>query len=533
MGTFLDLPEEYFTVGAKSTQLLPAGAFFRRVMALNMKKARVILLCVCLVSSVISTDSGARLAPRPQELGARIQRIEKGLIPNPGIVVKGQAPSTASILERMKQYRVPGVSIAVINSYEVEWEEGYGVVESGETVPVTPDTLFQAASISKPVAAAAALYYVERGILGLDEDVNSRLRSWKIPENAWTRKEKVTLRELLSHTAGLTVSGFPGYAEGKELPSLKQILDGVKPANTPPIKVDIEIGSRFRYAGGGYTVLQQLLIDVLGRPFPYIVRDAVLIKLDMSQSTYEQPLPKALSGLAATGHRPDGSVLPGKWHTYPEMAAAGLWTTPTDLALFAREIMLAEEGKSDRILSQVMVELMLTPVKESVGLGLFVRGTGQDFQFSHSGGNEGFRCHMMAYPERGQGAVIMTNSDLGGDLMSEILRSLSAEYGWPDFKPVEKEAVAVAASELEALAGIYQFTPVDRIKITVGNGCLFADPVFVPPDGKASCVFFPDSVLSFFSTETDVTLTFTKDAADKVVRLTWRRGENKRQARKI
>jgi hypothetical protein len=176
---------------------------------------------------------------------------------------------------------------------------------------------------------------------------------------------------------------------------------------------------------------------------------------------------------------------------------------------------------------------MLTPVKEGAGLGLFVKGGGQDFQFSHSGGNEGFRCYMMAYPKRGQGAVIMTNSDLGGDLMSEILRSLSAEYGWPDFKPVEKEAVEVAGSELEALAGTYKFTPEDRVKITVGNGCLFADPVFVPPDGKASCVFFPESARSFFSTETDVTLVFSEDSTGKVVGLTWRRGENQRKALRI
>jgi CubicO group peptidase (beta-lactamase class C family) len=433
----------------------------------------------------------------------------------------------------MKVYRVPGLSLAVINDYEVEWEEGYGVLEAGGTAPVTPDTLFQAASISKPVAAAAALYYVERGILGLDEDVNLRLRSWKVPASTRTRKGKVTLRGLLSHTAGLTVHGFPGYQAGKPLPSLEQILDGVKPANTRPVRVDIEIGSRFRYAGGGYAVLQQLLIDVLGRPFPHIVRDVVLIKLDMSQSTYEQPLPPALSSTAASGHRPDGSALPGKWHIYPEMAAAGLWTTPTDLALFAREIMLAKQGRSDRILSQVMVELMLTPVKEGVGLGLFVKGKGQDFQFSHSGGNEGFRCVMLAYPGLGKGAVVMTNSDLGGDLIPELLRSLSAEYGWPDYRPVEKEAVAVAASELEALAGTYQFTPADRIKITVGNGRFFAEPVFVPPDGKGRCVFFPESPLSFFSTETDVTLTFNKDAKGTVTGLTWRRGKNQRQARKV
>lgn len=433
----------------------------------------------------------------------------------------------------MKVYFIPGLSLAVINNYALEWEEGYGVRESGAASPVTPETLFQAASISKPVAAVTALYYVERGILGLDEDVNLRLRLWKIPENAWTRKGKVTLRGLLSHTAGLTVPRFPGYAEGKEVPTLRQILDGAKPANTPPVKVDIEIGSRHRYSGGGYAVLQQLLVDVLGRPFPNIVRDAVLIKLDMSQSTFEQPLSQSLAGRAASGHRPNGSVLPGKWHTYPEMAAAGLWTTATDLARFALEILLAKEGKSDRILSHVMVEMMLTPVKEGYGLGFIVKGSGQDLQFSHSGGNEGFRCRMIAYPKRGQGAVIMTNSDLGGDFIPEVLRSLSAEYGWPDFKPLEKEVAPVGAGELEALAGTYQFTAADRIKISPGNGRIFANPVFIPPDGKGQCVFFPESALSFFSTETDVTLTFTRSRQGKVTGLTWRRGENKRPAARI
>ena len=491
------------------------------------------LFRTCVLWLFIPLTAGDAGSFNPQDLAARIGRIEDGLIPNPGITIKGQPPKKASLLERMKAYRIPGLSLAVINNYALEWEEGYGVQEANGTSPVTPDTLFQAASISKPVAAATALYYVEKGLLGLDEDVNSRLRSWKIPDSPWMRKGKVTLRRLLSHTAGLTVQGFPGYAAGKELPSVKQVLDGVKPANTPPVKVDIEIGSRFRYSGGGYAVLQLLLSDVLGRPFPHIARDAVLIKLDMNQSTFEQPLPQALAGAAASGHRPNGTVLPGKWHSYPEMAAAGLWTTPTDLARFALEIMLAEQGKSDRLLSSAMVELMLTPVKENYGLGFIVKGSGPDLQFSHSGGNEGFRCYLVGYPRRGQGAVIMTNNDFGGDFLPELLRSLSAEYGWPDFKPVEKETVTVAPSELEALAGTYQFAPADRIKITPGNGCLFAEPVFVPPDGKAGCVFFPESPTSFFSTETDVTLAFIKDPLGKVTGLTWRRGETRRQAQKI
>lgn len=505
----------------------------RKVRALIMKKTHAMLVSCCILALIRPSPALDASPSTPQDLGARIKRVKDGLIRDPGFVIKGQAPNTVTIWERMKQYRVPGVSVAVINDYEVEWEEGYGVKEAGGSEAVTPDTLFQAASISKPVAATAALYYVEKGILGLDEDVNSRLRSWKVPANQWTRKGRVTLRGLLSHTAGLTVSVFPGYAEGKELPSLVAILNGKKPANTPPIRVDIEIGSRFRYSGGGYSVMQQLLTDVLGRPFPQILQGVVLLKLDMSRSTFEQPLSPAWVSAAASGHRPDGTVVPGKWHTYPEMAAAGLWTTAYDLALFAREIMLAKEGKSDRILSNVMVEMMLTPVKEGYGLGFSLKGSDLDFQFSHGGSNEGFICHLIAYPKRGQGAVIMTNSDLGGDLIPEILRSLSVEYDWPDFRPIEKEVHALSNQQLEAFAGTYRFTPAERISISPGNGCLFIEPVFTPPDGKGRAVFFAESETSFFSTETEVRITFAKDAQGQVTGLTLRQGKTERKASKI
>ncbi len=498
-----------------------------------MRKTRLLPVSLLVLSLVAPSAARDLASSRSQDLASRIKRVKEGLIRDPGYVVKGQPSNTAAIWDRMKEYRVPGVSIAVINGYEIEWEEGYGVKEAGGAEPVTPDTLFQAASISKPVAATAALYYVEKGILGLDEDVNIRLRSWKVPANPWSRKGTVTLRGLLSHTAGLTVSGFPGYAEGTELPSLVQILDGRKPANTPPIRVDIEIGSRHRYSGGGYTVMQQLLTDGLGRPFPQILQGVVLLKLDMNRSTYEQPLPQAWAGAAASGHRPDGSVVPGKWHTYPEMAAAGLWTTPYDLALFAREIMLAKEGKSDRILSHVMVETMLTSVKEGYGLGFNVKGNDPDFQFSHGGSNDGFRSFLVAYPERGQGAVIMTNSDLGGSLIPEILRSLSVEYDWPDFKPIEKDVYALSNQQLEVFGGNYRFTPADRISVRPGNGCLIVEPVFIPPDGKGQAVFFAEADSAFFSTETEVRISFTKDSQGQVTGLTLKQGKTERKAAKI
>jgi CubicO group peptidase (beta-lactamase class C family) len=489
----------------------------------------VFVLCLFFVFSPIRATS----QQDSSDLQARIQRIESGLIPYPGIVIKGQAPTRATLASRIKIYGLPGLSIAVINNLEIEWTKGYGVKESGRPDPVDPDTLFQAASISKPLAAASALYYVERGLLNLDENVNDWLHSWKVPENSWTRKSRVTLRGLLSHTAGVTVNGFEGYVQGKDIPTLQQILDGLEPANSAAIRVDSEIGAKFRYSGGGYTILQQLLIDVLNKPFPQIMRQTVLDKLSLKNSTYEQSLPESLAAKAASGHQADGSVIPGKWHIYPEMAAAGLWTTPSDLAGFAIEVMRSRHGKSEVILSQAMTELMLTPQKEDVGLGLRVKGTDLDFQFFHAGGNEGFRCFMVGFPERGQGAVMMTNSDLGLDLIAEVLSSFAAEYGWPAYMPVEKTVAVVEDKALQVLAGTYQFTPSDKMTVSFDDGRLFAEPVYVHPNAKGKCEFFPESEMMFFSTQTDATLVFSKDIKGRVTGLRLKRKEIERNAVKV
>jgi CubicO group peptidase (beta-lactamase class C family) len=241
-------------------------------------------------------------------------------------------------------------------------------LEAGSDKPVNAETLFQAASISKPVAAMAALALVGRGKLALDEDVNRKLVSWKVPENDFTKEEKVTLRRLLSHSAGLTVHGFPGYAADEPVPTLRAVLDGAKPANTKAILPDMTPGSSWRYSGGGYCVVQQLLMDVTGKPFPLLLQEMVLGPLGMNHSSYEQPLPSAKCGLAAVGHTSTGQPIKGKWHIYPEMAAAGLWTTPSDLARFAIELQKCRIGKSKRVLSTRMAQQMLTAQIGDAGL---------------------------------------------------------------------------------------------------------------------------------------------------------------------
>jgi CubicO group peptidase (beta-lactamase class C family) len=359
---------------------------------------------------------------------ARIARIEAGLIREYGDPPRKRM----GLAERMRHHRVPGASIAVVDDLEIAWAKGYGVLESGSAEPVTTGTLFQAASIGKVVVAVAALHQVERGTLDLDEDVNRRLTSWKVPGNEFTAKAPVTLRRLLSHTAGVTVHGFRGYAPGEARPDLRQVLDGAPPANSPPIRVDTVPGTRFRYSGGGYQIVQQLLEDVTGRSFPVLLRETVLEPWGMTATTFESPLPERLRPIAARGYRADGRPVPGGWHTYPEMGAGGsIWSTPSDLARFLVGTMRARRGECDAVLGRGMATEMLTAQTGGRGLGPFLGDDGGDrVYFMHDGGNEGYRCVAVAYPERGQGVVIMTSGDGGKALWQEILNAVSVEYGW-------------------------------------------------------------------------------------------------------
>src|SRR5579863_9610749 len=312
-----------------------------------------------LTAQSTSDKAGKATADRSTATEARIERIANVI--EPVEAGKGEAPVPLDIEKLMKLYDVPGFSVAVIEDYKIAWAKSYGVTEPGGKNPVMPKTLFQAGSISKPVAAAGMLALVQQGKLSLDEDVNVKLKTWKVPENEFTATQKVTLRRLMSHSAGLTVHGFPGYAVGEPLPTLVEIFNGEKPANTPAIRVDFVPGTKLRYSGGGVTIEQQLVMDVTGQPFPAFMRETVLDKANMTDSTYQQPIPADRAPFTATGTRMDGTPVAGRWHIYPEMAAAGLWTTPTDLAKFAIEIALSKQGKANHILSEKMTRQMLTP----------------------------------------------------------------------------------------------------------------------------------------------------------------------------
>jgi CubicO group peptidase (beta-lactamase class C family) len=256
----------------------------------------------------------------------RIERIIKGVIPDSP--VEGELGTPRPLHERMAYHRTPGVSIAVINGFEIEWARGFGVCEAGTSRGVMPATLFQAGSISKPIFALAVMRLVQEGRLDLDEDVNRYLTFWQVPATGpW--QPRVTLRQLLSHTAGTTIHGFPGYQVSEPQPTLTQVLNGEAPANTGRVQVNFLPGLQFRYSGGGTTVAQQVVVDQLKRPFPDIMHSLVLDPLGMADSTYEQPPPAERAAQAATAHPGNNIPLLGKYHVYPEMAAEGLWTTPT------------------------------------------------------------------------------------------------------------------------------------------------------------------------------------------------------------
>lgn len=334
-----------------------------------------------------------------------------------------------TLADAMTGLNTPALSVAVIARYQLDWAHAYGATNPGENTRATPNTLFQAASISKPVAATGALYQVQRGRLDLDGNVNDRLKSWKVPDNAFTATEKVTLRRLISHTAGLSVHGFPGYATDVPRPTVQQILDGVAPANTDPVRVIFTPGSRQQYSGGGITVEQLLMTEATGRAFPDLMQETVLGPLGMKASTYEQPLSNARAALAAAGTGMDGKAVGGRWHIYPEMAAAGLWTTPSDLARFAIATAKARLGQANPALSKATMAEMFRPVPNGDILGFFSNPKNPG-SFEHSGANEGFRSLLIMNGDTGDGVTVMTNSDGGALVQDLVMRRVGELYGW-------------------------------------------------------------------------------------------------------
>jgi CubicO group peptidase (beta-lactamase class C family) len=455
---------------------------------------RLRIAAVLIATIVVSACATAK---PPLDQSDKIAQVEDGLMFP--VAIEGRPLEKMTLADRMRYYHVPAVSIAFFDPSGILWARAYGA---------TTSTLFQAGSISKPVFAVGVMRLVQEHRLSLDENVIDRLRSWKVPDNALTAKHAVTLRELLSHTAGMSVHGFNGYELGKPVPTLEEILDGRPPANSQPIRVVSPPGEQYRYSGGGYVVAQQLLLDTVREPFATYMHDAVLAPLGMTNSSFQEPLPRALWSRAAIGYDQDGRPYPGKWHVYPEQAAAGLWTTPTDLGKFAIGMQRALDGESGAILSAASAREMLTPVKDTTGLGFVTETAGGKPGFGHTGDDAGFEALLVMH-RRGQGVAIMTDSDNGSQLIDEIMNGIGAVYGWSDYRTKQKALYAMPPSQYARFAGTYEvpghvLTPQAFILRIMRRG----NALYALLPGPAEQLY-PESPMTFFILDQDVSFRFT------------------------
>lgn len=394
-----------------------------------------------LLAAASATGGPAQNQPRPA-------RITSGL--ESAYYIAGMARAPHALADRMRHYRVPAVSIAVMDGYRVVWSYAAGLRDVAAKAPATTTTLFQAASMSKPVAAAGILALFERRGLSLDADANALLRSWQVtypPEVS----ERVTMRRLLSHSAGTNVHGFEGYDRDAPLPTLLQVLDGTPPSNSEAVRVVATPGRTTEYSGGGTSIAQQLAVDVSGEPFPAFMRQTVLAPLGMTNSTFDQPLPQSLWPRAAGGYYGDGKPVHRGWRVYPTMAAAGLWTTPSDLAAFVIAIQNALRGRGKPPMDATVAREMTTQASKGFGLGPEVLPS----YFSHNGANEGFQGIFIGLDRGGRGVVVMTNSDNGLLLADEVVHAVAKAYAWPVLQPQPKTAMAIGAATMRGIAGKY------------------------------------------------------------------------------
>jgi len=466
----------------------------------------VILYCAGLLISFTSSAQHCNPAYN-EEIENKINQVENNIS---GQVYIQDSVNTCSLLQRMKDKGIFGVSIAVVHNYKLEWARGYGMADVATQTPVTTQTLFQAASISKSINGIGLLKLVQDKKIDLYADINTYLTSWKFPYDTISYGKKISVANLLTHTAGLTVQGFPGYSRTDTLPSVIQILNGEKPANNAPVRSREEPGKRSQYSGGGITISQLIVADVTNQRYDEYLWQQVLKPMGMLASSYVQPPAKDKEKFLATGYHQNGKPVEGNYHIYPEEGAAGLWTNPTDLAAYIVETQLSLQGKSSKVLNSEMTKLRLTPyIDSNVALGVYIMQKGGDKYFNHNGANDGFRCQYYGSMNTGNGVVVMVNSD-NGSILEEIVNSVATVYGWKDFfKPKVKKALAVTTEMVNAYTGRYVLDK-DTMNIRFDK-----KPMLIVNNQEFYPIYFSTEE-DFFSPDLPFNLRFEKDAGGKV-----------------
>lgn len=433
------------------------------------------------------------------------------------IQIDGETHRSFSILQRMEEYKIPGVSVTIVKDGEIVFAKGFGIMNSETSEEVNTHTLFQAASISKPIATLAVLKLVEEGIVDLDTDVNIYLKSWKIPDNKFTQVEKVTLRRILSHTAGINVHGFPGYSQTNKFPSTIDVLNGK--GNSPAIIVDTFPGSLRRYSGGGFTIMQQIVKDVSGMELGEFMEKRIFPEIGMTESTFTQPLTGDKVDLASCGHDYQGRLYEGRWHNYPEIAAAGLWTTPSDIAKYCIHIQNILDNKIVGVLKKETVELMLTRQINNTGLGLALKNESDSLIFGHDGTNAGFTSQMLSFAYKGDAIVIMTNSDNGKAFIDELVTCVSTFYNWNIRKNKIVKPITLQNKDLAIYTGKYAYQVNGRtnyIKVKVKNDKL---TIYLP--NREQVPLLPLSNLEFIDPEHKIVYNFNQNEKGDVISFIW------------
>lgn len=423
------------------------------------RRLSVRLCCAAAVLCLAAPVAASAAPAGGRGLEQRIASFESGL--RPAIVKIGETPETWTLNERMAHYGVPAVSLAVIEDGEIVVARAYGYADTAAREPATPETAFSVGSVSKMGTAAGVLRLAAGDRIDLDRDVNRYLESWRVPENAYTRAAPVTVRRILSHSAGLNVHGFPDFLPGETLPTLAETLDGRPPAKHGAVRTVYAPGSSAAYSGGGTTVLQLLVEDLTGRPFAEAMRELVFEPLGMTRSSYVNPIPESHAPLAkAYDGEGEPAALPRGWHSFPEAAASGLWTTPTDIAKLCIALADSYHGVEDSFLPRQIARDMMTEVGPSYfGLGPELAGEGLGRRFYHGGSNESYKAHSEMHLERHSGLVIFTNGARGQALYREIRRAVADAFDWPYYRPIrvpEPAGGPVFRASLHAHEGDYR-----------------------------------------------------------------------------
>ena len=447
------------------------------------------MVCV----SFAATNAQERLSPQQ-----RLSSVESHLTRY--VILKNSDHAYMRLQAEMERLRVPAVSIAAIRSGRIDWAQAYGVISVGGE-RATTRTLFSAASISKPLTAVGVLKLVEEGRVDLDAQANHYLKRWKTPDNAFTSDKKVTVRELLNHTSGIGTHNGALYDPTHAIPTLVQLLNGAPPAKTPPVRVEAIPGTKWAYSNGGYLVLQLLVEDVTGEAFATYIKHTVLDPIGMNDSTFDSPLSPVWASRAATGYWDDGkSGVPPTQFVEPNLAAGGLWSTPTDLAKFLIEMQREYQGTSHKVLHQPTVQLLSKPGLGGWGLGFRVQGGPENSVLRHEG-SAAFQDDMLIYLH-GNGFVVMTIGGGGTALANELVRSAGIVYDFPDFRPLERAAIDVSPAILSRYPGVYAY-----VKVAMAGDRLTAEI----PEGSRPQLLFAESPTHFFVLDGPQELQFDLD----------------------